>query len=96
MSTKTVIVDPQRVARIAHLLLHAECLPGGYSGHEELIEVGMYVDRYFPLRPREYLCALLHVAKVTREIVRQDKIEAALATPAPAPKPRARKQRRRG
>jgi hypothetical protein len=93
MSVKTEI-DPERVARIASFVLHAKHLPEG-GGDEELIAVGRYVQTKIPLQPREFFCALLHVAKVAREIVRQDKLEATLATPAPAPKPRRTRKPRR-
>ena len=99
--TVCVVTDPAKIARIAKFLLHIPELP---TGPEELINIGHLVDIKGLGNSREYFCALVHVLKIAREILRQDKIEASLAVPAPAvalrsatPKRcRSRKPRRRG
>jgi|SRR6516165_10539127 hypothetical protein len=88
-----VVTDPAKIARIAKFLLHIPELP---SGPEELINIGHLVDIKGLGNSREYFCALVHVLKIAREILRQDKLEAALAALAPAPKARARRRRRGG
>ena len=89
-----VVTHPAKIARIAKFLLHIPELP---NGPEELINIGHLVDIKGLGNSREYFCALVHVLKIAREILRQDKIEASLAPePEVTKRRRGRKPRRRG
>jgi hypothetical protein len=94
-TTRETACDPERIARFARHMLHAELtMP---EGDNPLLAADAVREASAErITSREYFFALTRVLRIAREVMRQDQIEAALhcvTEPRPAPAPRRQPRR---